>query len=380
VQRYSFAVPPDPATWYVMIGDAETGPLTRVELGVELASGSITPESLVWKQGMIKWLPGAKVPELEALFKNPPRSPRAAGARPPPKAPQKGAGLSEFDTSHFKLADLQPEDDGQSRNLEFDTAHFKLADLKAEGEAQGRQMEFDTAHFRLQDLKGAQGARALVPKRIVPKGMEPPIDIAPTPGSPGKAAPRNAIKQASTAAVKPAGSVPVGVRGVPPPPVPTPPPMAKAAPRPSQKSSPPKAAPPARPPPRPLPEKVESDFDPNATSVDFRTLGKLVHDQQAAQSIFESEIVPDEAPIVDEAPPAPPDPHVAELSKWAAAEMESGAKEEVQHPAAPKKRPLPPPPVPVAPPPEKSYAPIAIGLAAALVIGLVILWFQMSGD
>src|SRR5437867_12775893 len=120
LRRYSFAVPPDPATWYVMIGEQETGPLTRVELGVELASGAINSETRVWKEGMIKWLPGGKVPELQALFKTPPRPPRP-GARPPPPpggrgrpAPpqpeEKGTGLSDFDTAPFPLSDLAPED------------------------------------------------------------------------------------------------------------------------------------------------------------------------------------------------------------------------------------------------------------------------------
>jgi hypothetical protein len=156
--------------------------------------------------------------------------------------------------------------------------------------------------------------------------------------------------------------------------------MAKATQRPAARPvAPPAAKPAPRPAPRP-PEK-DSDFDPEATSVDFRTLGQLVRNQQNAQSLFEKEIVPDEAPIVDESPaPHAPDPHVAELSKWAAGEMESGAKEDARHPGAPKKKPLPPPPVPVAPPPEKSYAPLAIGLAAALVIACSILWFLLSGD
>jgi len=295
-----------------MIDEQETGPLTRVELGVELASGAITPESLVWKQGMINWIPGAKVPELAALFKNPPRSPRAAGARRPPlpKKQEKGVGLGEFDTAHFRLADLAPEDTGSSRNLEFDTAHFKLAELKAEDDGQSRQMEFDTAHFRLQDLKGAQGARALVPKRIVPQGMEPPPEEPAPPRSLGEAAPRTTLRQASTAAVK--QSSPVAVRQMPPP-VAAEPPMAKATQRPAPK-------------------------------------------------------------------PATAQPHVAELSKWAASEVESGAKENARHRVAPKKQPLPPPPVPVAPPPEKSHAWLAIGLAAVLVIACAILWFLLSGD
>src|SRR5260221_9398978 len=180
-----------------MIGEQETGPLTRVELGVELASGAINAETLVWKEGMIKWLPGGKVPELQALFKPPPRPPRP-GARPPPppggrpppppKPQAKGEGLSNFDTAHFRLADAAAEESGKGGgNLEFDTAHFRLADMNSEEGAASRQMEFDTSHFRLQDLKGAQGGRAAVPKRITPKGAAAPtdIDIPQSPERPG---------------------------------------------------------------------------------------------------------------------------------------------------------------------------------------------------
>src|SRR3954471_19455550 len=200
-----------------MIGEQETGPLTRVELGVELASGAITSETLVWKEGMLKWLPGSKVPELQALFKNPPRPPRAGGRPPPPpgappppppKPQAKGEGLSQFDTAHFKLADMAAEEGGKGGgNLEFDTAHFRLQDLKSDESSASRQMEFDTSHFRLQDLKGAQGSRAAVPKRITPKGAEQPIelDIPQQPGKPG-ALPKGKLQQASTSALKSANA------------------------------------------------------------------------------------------------------------------------------------------------------------------------------
>src|SRR5438046_1263907 len=135
-----------------MIGEQETGPLTRVELGVELASGAINSETLVWKEGMIKWLPGGKVPELQALFKTPPRPPRPGarppphpGARPPPppKPQEKGEGLSNFDTAHFRLADAAVEDSGKGGgNLELDTAHFRLQDVQRDGRAASHPMEF----------------------------------------------------------------------------------------------------------------------------------------------------------------------------------------------------------------------------------------------
>ena len=40
------------AMWYVMLGETETGPLTRVDVGVEAASGAINGETLVWREGM----------------------------------------------------------------------------------------------------------------------------------------------------------------------------------------------------------------------------------------------------------------------------------------------------------------------------------------
>ena len=371
-----------------MIGEQETGPLTRVELGVELATGAITPQTLVWKEGMINWLPGARIPELEALFKNPPRSPRAAGARPPPlpKKQDKGMGLSDFDTSHFRLADLQPEEGGATRQMEFDTGHFRLADLQADDDGQNRQMEFDTSHFRLADLKGAQGARALVPKRIVPKGMEAEVELPQSPSNPGKAGPRSALKQASTAAAKPMGAAPVAVRqgpaarsAVPPPPVAAsalPAPASKAAPRPAPASAPRAPEPAARPAAKPLPAPVESDFDPNATAVDFRTLGELVHQQDVAQSLFETELVPAEAPVVEE--PAA-DPHAAELSSWAAKELAHGAAAEKPDLAAmlkAKARAASPPPVPL--PPEKSWLPTAVAIAGALALAVALVWYLLA--
>src|SRR5215813_2474556 len=152
------------AMWYVMVGDTETGPLTRVDVGVEVASGAINGETLVWREGMADWVPGAKVPELAQLFVKPPRSPR--GSKPPPphksKPNEKGMGVPDFDTAAFRLADLATQkelagDQGLKRDLEFDTAHFKLAEL---GKAAPKL------------TKG--GDRLAVPKRIVPRGPEAP--------------------------------------------------------------------------------------------------------------------------------------------------------------------------------------------------------------
>jgi hypothetical protein len=341
-------VPRDPATWYILINEQQTGPLTRVELGVELASGAISGDSLVWKDGMGGWVPGAKVPELAALFRSPPKSPRASlRAQEKPRPPERGAGINEFDTAHFRLADVAPGDTGTaaSRQMEFDTAHFKLAELAPDDDGTKRDLEFDTARFRLAELKGSTGARAAVPKRIAPKGMEarPP---RPSPSS--HPVIKSKLKQASTAAR------------------PMPPPVDEiplAVPRPSPAAKPPPPArPAARPPPAKAPAVLAADFDPRTTSVDFLAYGEQVHQQQVAQDLFESVAGP-------EAPSA----NAHELGKLAAEEM---AKE--QSPAV--RAPSRPPPVHIPlPPRKKSAAPVWFAVGGGVVALLVVL-FLLFGD
>ena len=322
--------------WYVMLGETETGPLTRVDVGVEAASGAINGETLVWREGMADWVPGAKVPELAQLFLKPPKSPRAPRPPPPPKAKpkEKGMGVSEFDTAHFRLADMGLSDRPQRSELS----------------------------------KG--GDRLAVPKRILPKGAQAPVELdkpLPTPPpleldlpqtkGPG-AKSRSVLKQASTAAANPSAPAPA-VKSV------------RASPA-------PKPAAPAKPSSKPAaPPAEEEAFDPNRTSVDFRTLGALVQKQQAAQSIFESELVPDEAPVVDPAPAA--DPKAEELSKWAAQQLKEDEKSQPDLAARLKAKALtkPPPPVPLGEPKGPSawlYVGIAGGILAAIAFVAFLLW------
>jgi len=157
----------DAAVWFVMIDGQQTGPMSRVELGLEFATGAISGQNFVWKEGMNGWLRGEEVPELAALFSGTPepsapppppkgvavvatsrakqgaprkgKPPPKGAARPPGKAaasagpPQKdvGKGMQEFDTGHFKLADLAADDNGVAKVSEFDTGHFRLADVKS---------------------------------------------------------------------------------------------------------------------------------------------------------------------------------------------------------------------------------------------------------
>jgi hypothetical protein len=374
-------VPAPKAIWYVMIGGKKAGPLTRVDLGVEAATGRISVQNQVWKEGMEEWCSAGEVPDLAPLFAKKkkefvPSSQKQAP--PPPKKNDKGEGLSDFDTAHFRLADLKPEDQAASRQMEFDTSHFRLADLKAEDTGQNRNMEFDTAHFRLADLKAEDTGQNRNTEfdtahfRLADLGQQapPPADgpkkrFRVAPAAPAKPLiPQGKIKQASTDAV--AGKAP--------PPMPTPPAMPKAAPR-APPAPPPQAAPAAKAKPAAAPPAAEPEWNPNSTVVDFRTLGELVRQQDVVQNLFESEVAAE--------PEKPKQAHAADLSRWAAGEMakEKKAAAKSPHPAPTPgpKRQLPPPPVPLPVPHPSGSAPwvwpsVAVGAILAAALAFFLLW------
>lgn len=69
--------PQRPSWWYVprATGKRE-GPVTLDVLKLRFASGGLSPEDLVWREGMAEWLAAKAVPELGA--------PRASQGAPPP--------------------------------------------------------------------------------------------------------------------------------------------------------------------------------------------------------------------------------------------------------------------------------------------------------
>jgi len=69
---------PQAGLFFVAINGQQTGPHAIDVLRQHVAGGTLTPETLVWKQGMAAWSPAAQVPELAALF----------GGGPPPLPPQ----------------------------------------------------------------------------------------------------------------------------------------------------------------------------------------------------------------------------------------------------------------------------------------------------
>lgn len=53
--------------WFIWLNSRQDGPFSYEELE---ANPALTPDTLVWKEGMSTWTPIKKVPELKNLFKD----------------------------------------------------------------------------------------------------------------------------------------------------------------------------------------------------------------------------------------------------------------------------------------------------------------------
>ena len=68
---FSAAPPPIPvSTYYVAIDGKQNGPFDMATLGQMVTTGTLTKETLVWKQGMANWQRADSVSELIQLFTN----------------------------------------------------------------------------------------------------------------------------------------------------------------------------------------------------------------------------------------------------------------------------------------------------------------------
>lgn len=67
---------PQQDRFHVAINGTATGPFDLTTLSSMVTSRSLTPESLVWQEGMTSWMPAKAVPTIAALFNN--------GTTPPP--------------------------------------------------------------------------------------------------------------------------------------------------------------------------------------------------------------------------------------------------------------------------------------------------------
>ncbi len=69
---------PQSVSFYAALGGKQAGPFDTTALKQHVQSGQLTPQTLVWRQGMTNWTAAAQVNELKDLF----------GAVPPPLPPQ----------------------------------------------------------------------------------------------------------------------------------------------------------------------------------------------------------------------------------------------------------------------------------------------------
>lgn len=68
--------PPIPQErFHVAVNGKATGPFDLTTLSSMVTSRSLTPESLVWQEGMTNWIPAKTVPAIAALFNNGPTPP-----------------------------------------------------------------------------------------------------------------------------------------------------------------------------------------------------------------------------------------------------------------------------------------------------------------
>jgi hypothetical protein len=70
--------------WYIDLNGKSEGPYSVLDLRL---NPFITPETLVWKEGFVKWVPMGSVPELKAVFKDP-EEPRKITPNSDKKVPQ----------------------------------------------------------------------------------------------------------------------------------------------------------------------------------------------------------------------------------------------------------------------------------------------------
>jgi GYF domain 2 len=191
------------AVWFVMIDGEQAGPMSRAEIGLQAASGAITAETFVWKDGMNGWKAGGEVPDLAQLFEPEAAAPKSKPPPPPPAAamkgkakakpaavaaapPDKGEGMVTFDTSNFKVSDAVEEDDGSdSHAMEFNTAHFKTNGPPPDESALSLEM---AGPVHAAGVAGYPDSKPRAAKSPAPSPR--PYAVPEDPDSPGKAAPR----------------------------------------------------------------------------------------------------------------------------------------------------------------------------------------------
>ena len=70
--------------WFIAVQGKQEGPYSILDLKRD---PRITPDTLVWKEGFVNWLPMRHVPELKEVFKDEPEAkPLQEEAKPSPRS------------------------------------------------------------------------------------------------------------------------------------------------------------------------------------------------------------------------------------------------------------------------------------------------------
>ena len=89
------APPRAEAKWFHARGDRRQGPFTSKELQDLAARGVITPETLIWREGLAEWIPASRTKGLftaSSKFQSPPPLPGSQAPKEPPPLPGKPGG------------------------------------------------------------------------------------------------------------------------------------------------------------------------------------------------------------------------------------------------------------------------------------------------
>ncbi|RZA06844.1 MAG: DUF4339 domain-containing protein, partial [Proteobacteria bacterium] len=104
--------------WFVYLVDHHEGPFLPSEVAVMVSAGTVTAQTLGWKDGMAEWIPIESIPELKEAIDNPPAAFADAGA----------GGDSGGD---FSLAEMLAKQQGASGAGEAESEFSSGADALA---------------------------------------------------------------------------------------------------------------------------------------------------------------------------------------------------------------------------------------------------------
>jgi hypothetical protein len=93
--------------WYYSKNNTQLGPVEQGELISKIASGEVAPTDLVWREGMLDWVPSGQIAELRSLVTAAGYPPAPAGGQgavspyAPPTASQQVSAYAGADIPNY---------------------------------------------------------------------------------------------------------------------------------------------------------------------------------------------------------------------------------------------------------------------------------------